>query len=195
MMVATRQNGAAPTALLRALLEGPMSRETVKARLGLDWRQTTNAARSLDKRGYLQLTAEGEYRLSDAGLVAAEAGEAVRSGPKGVVKIAPDTFRQRAWRAMRARGNFSIGDIVMDAGRDEDGGQPRDNAARYIKRLVQAGYVSEAARRQPGTAPSSNGFKRFTLRRNTGPMAPVFRSEVSAMHDPNTAEDVPCQSL
>lgn len=192
MMVDTRQNGAAPTALLRALADGPKSRAEIKAELGFDWRQTTNAARSLDKRGFLQLTAAGDYQLSDAGLLAVQSGEAVRGGPKGQVKIVADTFRQRAWSAMRQRGSFSIGDIVMDACREEDGGLPRDNAARFINRLKQAGYVTETHRRQPGTAPSSNGFKRFTLRRNTGPQAPIFRSEMGTVFDPNTGEDVPC---
>lgn len=193
-MVDTRQNGAAPTALLQALAEGPMSRDQIKFLLGLDWRQTTNAARNLGRRGYLLVAKDGQYQLSDAGMIAAKDGVTVRSGPRGKVKIMPDTFRQRAWSSIRSRGAFTIGDVVMDAAKAEDEGQPHDNAGRYLSRLKQAGYIAEAPRRQPGTAPSSNGFKRYTLRRNTGPMAPVFRSEEMVMHDPNTGEDVPCQA-
>lgn len=171
-----------------------MSRDQIKQQLGLDWRQTTNAARNLDRRGYLLIAKDGQYQLSDAGMVAAADGVTVRSGPRGKVKIMPDTFRQRAWNAIRFRKSFTIGDIVMDAAKTADEGQPNDNAARYLNRLKQAGYIAELARRQPGTAPSSNGFKRYTLRLNTGPLAPVFRAEAGVMFDPNTGEDVPCKA-
>lgn len=194
-MVDTRQIGAAPTALLQALAEGPLSRDQVKARLQLDWRQTTNAARSLGRRGYLDVLADGSYRLSDAGQIAAAAGEVITGGPKGQVKIVRDTFRQRCWSSMRVHRAFTIGQIVADAVSEEDGGQPRDNAARYLNRLRAAGYVKELPRRLPGTSNGSNGFKRFMLVKNTGPEAPVFREALLAIHDPNTGEDVPCSLL
>lgn len=190
-MIDTRQIGAAPTALLQALANGPLTRAEVKERLGLDWRQTTNSARALMRRGYLSVLDGGRFQLSDAGLAACAAGEAITSGPKGKVKMIRDTFRERAWRAMRVRKVFTIGEIVADAISD-DGRQPRDNAARYISRLKQAGYVKELPRRSPGTAIGSNGFKRFALVRNSGPKAPVFREAAVCIHDPNTGEDIPC---
>lgn len=193
-MVDTRQNGAAPTALLYALEHGPMSRDQIKAQLGLDWRQTTNAARNLGRRGYLQVAKDGTYQLSDAGKVAVAEGVAVRSGPRGKVKIVPDTFRQRAWTAIRLRNVFTIGDIVMDATKTAGEGQPEDNAARYLSRLKQAGFIAETAHRRPGTAPSSNGFKQFTLRKNTGPLAPVFRADEGVMFDPNTGKNIQCKA-
>jgi len=191
-MVETRQNGAAPTALLQTLSQGPLTRAEVKSQIGLDWRQTTNAARSLLRRGYLHVGGDGRFMLSEAGLIAVQAGEVIRGGPKGQVKIIPDSFRQRAWRAMKVRRVFTIGEVVADAACGDEG-RPRDNAARYINRLAQAGYVKELPRRSPGTAAGSNGFKQFRLIRNSGPKAPVFRTGPCVMHDPNTREDVPCK--
>lgn len=190
-MVDTRQIGGAPTALLRALAGGPLTRAEVKERLGFDWRQTTNSARALMRRGYLTVLEGGSYQLSDAGREAAGRGEAVSGGRHVAVKSVRDTFRERAWRAMRVRKVFTIGEVVADAVSEAEG-QPRDNAARYINRLKQAGYIKEAPRRVPGTAIGSNGFKRFVLVRNTGPRAPVYREALASIHDPNTGEDVPC---
>jgi len=190
-MVDTRQIGGAPTALLRALAGGPLSRAEVKEQLGFDWRQTTNSARALMRRGYLTVLENGRYQLSDSGLEAAGRGEKVSGSRHVTVKTVRDTFRERAWRAMRVRKVFTIGEIVSDAASD-DGGQPRDNAARYISRLKQAGYIKEMPRRAPGTAIGSNGFKRFALVRNSGPKAPVFREGAGCIHDPNTGEDISC---
>lgn len=190
-MIDTRKIGAAPTALLRALGDGPLTEAEVRARLGINWRQAQGAAARLMARGYLTVAPGRTYMLTDAGQAAAASGEAITGGPKGRVKLIRDTFRERAWRAMRVRRSFTIGDIVADAaGPDE--GRPRDNAARYISRLRQAGYVAELPRRQAGTAPSSNGYKRFTLRKNTGPLAPVWRADLGVIFDPNIAGDAPC---
>lgn len=194
-MVETAKPGRAATALLQALADGPLSRADIRDRLGLDWRQTTNATRSLIRHGFVELLDGGRCRLTEAGASAVETGTVISGGPKGVVKIVRDTFRERAWRAMRVRKAFTIGDIVADASSDADEGQPRDNAARYISRLKQAGYVRELPRRLPGVSVGSNGFKRFMLVRNTGPRAPIWRESQCAIHDPNTGEDVPCLAL
>jgi hypothetical protein len=189
-MAEARQIGAAPTALLRALAAGPQTRAEIRVLLGLDWRQTTHAARALLSRGYLTVLEGGAFGLTPAGSRAAEAGETIAGSPHGRVRRVRDTLRERAWSAMRVRRVFSIGDIVADAGRGEEA-RPRDNIARYIARLKAAGYVHEEARRQPGTAAGSNGFKRFRLLRG-GPKAPVWRQETGTIHDPNTGEDLPC---
>lgn len=194
-MVETRQIGAAPTALLQALGAGPMTRKEIQIALGFDWRQTTNAARSLGKRGYLDVLADGRYALSPAGQEAARAGLIITGGPKGQVKVTADTFRERAWRSIRVRKTFTIGEIVADAIRMDstEPSRPHDNAGRYISRLRQAGYLREQGRRQRGTASGSNGFKQFILLRNTGPRAPIYREALGVIHDPNTGEDIPCR--
>lgn len=187
----TRTLGAAATALLNILQTGPASRADLVTCMELTPRQVTNAAANLLRRGYLTLCDGVVYQLTEAGLAAAEAGEVIKGGPKGQVKLIKGTIRQRAWCAMRIRRSFTIGELVADAA-EPDEGQPRDNIGRFLSRLAQAGYVREQPRRAPGTAIGSNGFKRYSLVRNTGPKAPVFRSELGVIFDPNLGEDVPC---
>lgn len=189
-MVDTRQIGGAATALLRELAGGRMDRAEARARLGLNSRQLSEALSRLTLRGYAEAGDAG-LALTEAGIAASARGEVITGGPKGQVKIVCDTFRERAWSAMRARRAFTIGDIVTDAARDGDQ-RPHDNAARYISRLCQAGFVKEQARRRPGTAPGSNGFKVFVLVRRSGLQAPVWRTEANVVHDPNTGEDFAC---
>jgi hypothetical protein len=190
-MVDTGRIGAAPTALLQALGGGPLSRAEVQDRLGLNWRQTTNAGRSLLRRGLMAILADGRYRLTDEGRAAADRGDVITGGPKGQVKIERNTFRQRAWAAMRAQRSFTVGAIVAAAATPADH-DPRDNAARYISRLRQAGFLAEERRRQPGTAAGSNGFKVYRLVRDPGPKAPIWREGAGCLRDPNSGGDIPC---
>lgn len=194
-MMNTSKPGAAPTALLRHLEGGAcMTVDQVSAGLGINRRQVSDAAASLLRRDYLMKMAIGCYQLTEAGLAAARAGEVITSGPVGKTGAIPrykDTFRQRAWSSMRFNGRFTIGQVVRAAARDGET-NARENARKYISQLCRAGYVKELPRRAPGTAISSNGFKRFMLVRNSGRIAPVYRMEYRVMHDFNTGEDVPC---
>lgn len=189
-MVETGKIGAAPTALLRVLASGPLSPEVAMENLSLNRRQFNDALRRLQIRGYAIAT-DDCIGLAEAGRLANERGEVISGGTHRQVKLARNTFRQRAWAAMRIRGTFTIGEIVSDAAGVSDI-QARDNAARYLSRLGQAGYVKELRRRVPGTVAGSNGFKRYQLIENTGPRAPVFREGLCAIHDPNLGKDVPC---
>lgn len=186
--------GSNSTRLLQALAHG-QSRdidELVRA-LGLSRRQVSDAAAILVRRDLVERLIPGCYRLTDTGRAAAAGNARITSGPTGPTGAIPrrrDTFRERAWRSMRVRRAFTVDDIVSDAGRGE--ADIRNNAQSYLRQLRLAGYVGERPNRQPGTAPSSPGFKRFMLVRDTGPQAPAYRSALNALHDFNTGEDVPC---
>lgn len=190
-----KKPGTAPTMLLQALKAGScLTVDQLIEELDLTRRQVSNAATLLLRRNYLERMGAGCYQLTPAGRVAAESGEVITSGPKGPTGKVPqhrDTFRERAWRAMRVRHRFTIGEIVADAGRGKEKSD-RQNAMRYVRYLRAAGYLGELPRRQRGTATGSNGFKQFVLIRNTGPRAPVFRAGKATMHDFNLGEDVPC---
>lgn len=194
-MLDTRKIGTVPNLLMVALdqVHGPHSVDGLISGLGINRRQFNEAFRRLQIRGWAALAGPDAVQITPAGIGARERGEFITGGPKGRVKVIPDTFRQRCWAAMKVRRTFTIGEIVADAIRDEDGlGQPRDNAARYIRRLCQAGYVREEPRRIRCGTPGSNGFKRFRLMRSTGMRAPIFSEQRALIHDPNTGEDVPC---
>jgi hypothetical protein len=191
----TETPGAAASALLSALAEGgDHAVEALAGRLALRRRQVVDAAAKLIRRGYAARAAVGFYRITDAGRRALADGVRITSGPTrptGARRLLRDTFRQRAWTAMRVRRVFTIGEIVADAAR-QDTDAERDNARRYIAALRAAGFVVELPRRKAGTAMTSNGFKEFRLTRNTGPRAPVVSDEREAVFDPNTGQEVPC---
>ncbi len=191
-MVKRVQQGQAATQILTLLADGRASTVAeLAATLDMNHRQVTNGAAKLLQRGYLMRLADGRLQLTVEGIAAAAAGEVIKGSSQSKVRGIRDTFRDRAWRAMRFRRRFTVGEIVSDAVRAGDG-QPEDNARRYISRLKRAGYVGELPNRRQGTALSSNGFKQFVLLKNTGPRAPVWREALAVLHDFNTGEDVLC---
>lgn len=194
-MVDRHHPGQAPTALLQMLASGEcLTVDDVAARVDLTRRQISNAAAFLHRRGYLLWLGAGRYRLNDAGLAAAAAGEVIRSGPTGARKeprTVRNTLRERAWRAMRVRGQFCLPDLITDAARPEDTA-PEDNLGRYVRALAAAGYVAALPYRARGTSLTSNGYKIWVLRKNTGPLAPILLSKIHAIRDRNTGEDVSC---
>lgn len=191
--------GALPTAIMRHLADGAcLTIDELSVALDLTRRQVSDGAAKLAARKYLLRMAKGCYRLSETGLEAAAAGEVITCGPTGpdtkpVRTKVRNTFRDRAWRSMRIRRQFTLADVIADAATDADTNSD-SNMRRYLQFLKQAGYVAELRSRQPGTRMTSNGFKRYALVKNTGPLAPVYRPKVSALHDYNIGEDVPCAS-
>jgi len=195
-MVDRHHPGKAPSALLQMLADGSCrSIAQLENELDLTRRQVSDAASCLLRRDYLMRMATGCYQLSDSGLAAAAAGEVIRSGPRGPTNSAREfqnTLRQRAWRSMRIRRRFTINDLISDAATAADR-SPTDNLHRYLRALKSCGVIAELPRRSEGVCVTSNGFKRWMLRRDTGPRAPVHRAALDLVHDFNTQEDLPCK--
>lgn len=177
-MAAPLAPGEIPTAILTTLGHGScLTIDQLDTALPLNRRQISDGAAKLILRGLAERVEAGCYQLTSAGLEAAARGEAITSGPMGrhtakARKPIADTLRQRAWTAMRMSGAFTVGALVMAAGRGE--ADAENNLQRYLRRLKGAGYVAELPVRERGTALTSNGFKRYRLIRDTGPAAPVW---------------------
>lgn len=189
--------GEIPTTILHCLADGACRTiDELDHVLGLTRRQISDGAAKLVLRDYLERVEAGCYQLTPAGVAAARSGTKISSGPwrpdtARARKPIRDTFRKRVWNAMRVGGTFTISDLVMAASRPGDA-DPENNAARYVRHLVRAGYVHELGNRQRGTKPTSNGFKRYRLVKNTGPLAPTYSPKRRIVHDHNTREDVLC---
>lgn len=157
---------------------------------GMERRSITNACAVLVNRELATRIKPGCYKVTLAGLLLIEGGGEVKSGPRGerAAKQHTGTLRVKSWRAMRQRKKFSLADIiVLVASGDEkaiDG-----NIGKYVRALERAGYLTRMARREPGTAMTSNGHLRYLLVRDTGPEAPIWRPSKSAVFDPNTQEE------
>jgi hypothetical protein len=107
--------------------------------------------------------------------------------------MARNCARQRLWRAMRLfsriEGGFSISDLIVTST------CTYDTAARYLRPLVQAGYVRKIARHHTHRV-ASGGIgtglpARYVLVLDSGPSAPRVRRHkslriVRAIFDPNT---------
>lgn len=194
-----RTPGANPTILLHHLSDGSCKTiDQLETLLLLNRRQISDCAAMLIKRDYLQRIEIGCYCLTPLGLSAAMRGERVTSGPlralTGKFRRPPrNTFRQRAWNAMRISRTFTISDLTIVAVNGEK--DPENNLARYLGVLRRVGYVLELPSRQSGTRLTSNGFKRFRLTKDTGPIAPVWRSKKRGVWDFNVGslvEELPC---
>lgn len=181
--------GDVSTILLQHLSDGTCQTiDQLDAVLPLNRRQISNAAAILIKRDYMDRIEAGCYCLTASGLAAAERGERVTSGPLGALtgksrRPRRNSFRQRAWNAMRMSVTFTIGELIIAAASDDK--DPESNLINYLLFLRRVGYVAELPVRQNGTRMTSNGFKRFRLLKDTGPVAPALRMKKRAIWDFN----------
>ncbi len=187
--------GTVATELLQALKDGkPRFLSDLATEMGRSKRQVSDAAALLRSRYLLSLLGAGYYSLTDKGVAAAARGAVFTSGPRkasGARRMVKHTFRERAWRSMRFRRQFTQSDILIDATAEDR--NPHNNLARYVRYLLWAGYVEELPFRQAGTKPGSNGFKQYRLIKDSGRAAPVYSEARQMLLDPNTGEELPCK--
>lgn len=116
------------------------------------------------------------YRVTPAGAEIVASGKRITSGPNGPLtglrKGSQDTFRARLWRALRIQKKATIPQLVEIARAKKDAEDVDSNAFRYLQALTRAGVVAKLPSREKGFAPSSNGFVRWALVRDLGPLAP-----------------------
>jgi hypothetical protein len=154
---------------------------------GFEGRRVADACCRLVSRGWIVRRERGCFELSAEGRRAVAAGETITGGPTGPLTQAVPrrprrrTVRDKMWSAMRVLGKVRIADMETMAGAS------RDNAQRYVGALEKAGYLVRL-RPEPGSAPTSNGYCRWLLVRNSGPEAPVYRALSADVYDRNTGE-------
>ena len=164
---------------------------------GLERKQVINACEKLVTHGFLirQTYSDGKvkpgkFRLTDEGRIALEAGANLKSGPKKPSGKARDTagsLREKVWRLLRIRQKASVPEVVGLLCDGEATAKTieatTNNVQKYLRALRATGYLIEM-RREPGSKPTSNGFKRYLLVRDTGPLAPTRRGK-DCVYDPN----------
>ncbi|MCH2165938.1 MAG: hypothetical protein MK098_15025 [Marinovum sp.] len=166
---------------------------------GITRHETIKAAGMLINRGFFDRVETGVFCLTDAGADALAKGVEIRSGPMGPDTAharppVPNTLRQRAWSAMRAAVMFSTSDITLYACNDASD-KDHQNIRRYCKGLCDAGFLALLPTREKTGAPeTSNGYKRYRLINDTGPLAPSHRVRKRDVWDHNTREAHPCQA-
>lgn len=181
------QNGN-QTAILNALAGGDcmVLDQLCDAIPDVGRRALINALCRLVERGLVERVERGCVQLSEAGRTAQASGLIIKSGPRGPMerrRPVRNSLNTRLWRAMRIKGKFTIPALLELAARDEK--DPANATRRYVRALEKAGFVLRLNRREAGTSPTSNGFVRFSLVRDTGDQAPMLRRG-SVVFDPNT---------
>jgi len=175
------------------MLNDCISNEKLVEMTGLKKKQVEAATQNLHKNGFIKRVEPGCYRITQAGIVALESQEKLRSGPKGgtAVKIHKNTLRIRIWRAIRIRKSFSIPELegIVTTGDERD---VKSNIGKYLRALESAGYLIRMGKKLRGTSLTSNGFLRWRLDplKDTGPQAPIWRQSKATLFDPNTGEEI-----
>lgn len=145
----------------------------------------------LRRRGLAERVRPGCYRLTDAGFQFVNDGGCVRPGPcrplTGKRNASMRSLRAKLWAALRALEKGTVNDLLelAQTGTEKNA---TNNAQRYIAALRHAGYVRRLMQLEPGTAPTSNGFPRYLLVKNTGPKAPVVDNKKKIVRDQNTGK-------
>jgi len=139
--------------------------------------------------GYVVRHSAGSYQVTKAGVEADKKG--YKPGPQrkatGRAKPQPASLRQKVWQTLRMRRKVATPDLLANVC-DGDPNVQRGGVYKYLKALERAGYVQSLAKRAPGTAPSSNGFKIVLLLKDTGAVAPMVNWRDHRLTDLNTDE-------
>lgn len=183
------------TRILHALGDACVLIGDLAAELELPRDQVSQAAALLIGRGLVERVERGCFQLTEVGQAAVSAGETIETGVTGpsraLRKPRRQSIRQRAWNAMKIQRTFTVPSLTTAVATAQDG-DVEENLRRYCAELCKAGVLSVSSRREPGTAPSSNGFAVYTLARLLGPLAPVYSRARRAIHDFNSGADLPC---
>jgi hypothetical protein len=178
------------TAIAEAAAADCFTARDIERATGMSAKQVENAVGKLRRHDLVQLVTPGCLRITEAGRAAAAGRARIRSGPRGQQPGArgrADGLRVRAWRAMRLRRKFSVGDLVALCAQGDER-NPESNLLKYIRALTRAGILVELARRETPLSPTSNGAKRWWLMesRDPGPLAPSVRWQRNQVYDPNS---------
>lgn len=118
------------------------------------------------------------YSITAEGRALRQAGKPIGGGPKpgprtSLPKPKPG-MRQRLWDALRVANKATMAELVELIHRkgDADAVKVIKNGCQYFDALVRAGVVVRMAKKEKGFAPTSNGFTRYALVNNLGPIAP-----------------------
>lgn len=155
--------------------------------LGRERHSVVNAVQVLKRRGLVEASARGNYRLTEAGQAWLSHGQAVCSGSHAprLRMAARGQLRQRAWWVIRARKTVTLPGLLagLADGSEKAAGS---NLGKFLRDLTRAGVLVVQSRRVPGQLQGSNGHLRYQLARDLGRMVPVVRRRGRELYDPNS---------
>ncbi len=185
-------------AVLKALERNTcLTPEDLVPMTGMGRKDVVRAVGKLIGKGYAERKDIGCYTLTAEGEAFRASGQKFKPGTyKRTAKHwrpRPNSMRDRLWAAIRIRQKASMPELIELASRDdkERTKAAYDGAWRYIDTLARVGILRELPTRAPGTALTSNGFKRWQLVTDLGPVAPQIRKNATEVYDPNADQSFP----
>ncbi len=175
----------------------PVTIAAVAAQIGADNRRVVQAMDVLRRRGLVERIGQtsGFYILTKAGLDFRKQGKQIKSGPGGPHtgrRSGAGGLRAALWAALRLSDQaVTLNELLSLIDPALHGKAAESNGRRYLRQLAAAGYVFPLTKREPGTALTSNGFRRFRFIKNTGPQPPYWSPKHGQLIDPNLPLDVP----
>ena len=170
--------------------------DTLAATSGLTRHKVLTAMARLIGRGLADRTEVGCYLLTADGVAWRASGRQITPGPKGknhckYIRRQPHALHDRAWAALRMLGKASLPqlmELVADPAKPDGTGS--NSVRMYLAALAKIGWLRDLPR-AAGTAPTSNGYKRYALVFNPGPLAPQHRRQAREIYDPNEKKTYP----
>lgn len=150
-----------------------------------------DSANVLVKRGFINRNGRGCYQLTESGATIIKTGAAMKSGPKGSMPRRKTWgLRQKAWHVIRNKRKFTLDDLQLTICQGNER-NASNNLSKYLRSLMQVGYLKILPRKVSGNSPTSNGRQVYLLVNDTGRLAPVWRQVSYSVFDPNTGEEHP----
>lgn len=181
------------TNVLQLVVAGTDTLDTLAATTGKAKKSIVKAAQVLKGLGYLSVCdsldeemgtlARGMYIATPAGEAFAATGEAIKpglAGPRPRKKTVG--LRERAWWHFRAHKVTTLRELLSTHAEGTEKAASI-NLYKYIAALEAAGIVKRLANKQP--AKQSKGRVQWSLEKDLGLQAPVWRQKAQEVYDPN----------
>lgn len=193
---------ALATNVLQQIAAGNGQLESLASTLASDKRSVVKAVQVLKRRGLVQVhgafdsafggLARGSYALTPAGTEWARAGLAVSPGQGARPRQRTSGLRERAWWHFRAHRIATLKEILTTHAEGGERAAPI-NLYKYLMALQRAGVLRRSPQRV--ATRQSRGQVQWSLARDLGPKAPVWRQLARVVYDPNSGQTLAIEEV
>jgi len=181
------------TTVLHAINAGTDTLDALAEKLGKSKKTIVKAAQTLKRQGYISVCdaldeklgtgARGMYLITEAGTAFAASGEVIKPGKAGARPRKKTVgLREKVWWHFRAHKVATLKELLST---HADGTEKaaQINVYKYIAALESVGILKRLPKLQP--ARQSKGRIAYTLQKDLGLQAPVWRQLAHEVYDPN----------
>ena len=185
--------------VLQLIVEGKDTLDQLATATGKTKREVVKMAQVLKHKGYINVCdaldaqlgtgARGMYLATEAGIAfAATDGEIKpgKAGPRPCTRTVG--LRERAWWHFRVHRVATIKDLLTTHATGKEKAA-QDNLYKWVVALELAGILQRLPAKQP--AKQSKGRVVWSLAKDLGPAAPVWRQIAKTVFDPNSGQVFP----